>query len=111
MLQITSFIEEHLGEADLAPAQIAAAHHISLRQLHKLFEGSGTTVGGWIRQRRLERCGRDLRDPDLADRPVAAIGARWGYPDPAHFSRLFKSAYGVGPRDYRYHADAGRVNG
>jgi hypothetical protein len=26
---------------------------------------------------------------------------RWGYPDPAHFSRLFKAAYGVGPRDYR----------
>ena len=51
MLQITSFIEEHLGEAGLAPAQIAAAHHISLRQLHKLFHASGTTVAGWIRQR------------------------------------------------------------
>ena len=95
------FIEEHLGEADLAPAQIAAAHHISLRQLHKLFHASGTTVAGWIRQRRLERCGHDLRDPRWSGRPVAAIGARWGYPDPAHFSRLFKAAYGVGPRDYR----------
>jgi AraC-like DNA-binding protein len=111
MLQITSFIEERLGLPDLSPQLIAAAHHISLRQLHKLFHDTGTTVGGWIRQRRLERCCRDLRDPGLADRPVAAIGARWGYPDPAHFSRLFKSAYGVGPRDYRYHADAGRVNG
>ncbi len=111
MLQITAFIEEHLGSPDLSPQLIAAAHHISLRQLHKLFYGSGTTVGGWIRQRRLERCGRDLRDPALAERPVAAIGARWGYPDPAHFSRLFKSAYGVGPRDYRYHAETGRVNG
>ena len=111
MLQITAFIEEHLANPDLSPQLIAVAQHISLRQLHKLFEGSGTTVGGWIRQRRLERCGRDLRHPGLADRPVAAIGARWGYPDPAHFSRLFKSAYGVGPRDYRYHADAGRVNG
>ena len=111
MLQITAFIEEHLGNPDLTPQLIAVAHHISLRQLHKLFQGSGTTVGGWIRQRRMERCGRDLRDPGLADRPVAAIGARWGYPDPAHFSRLFKSAYGAGPRDYRYHADAGRVNG
>ena len=101
MLQITSFIQEHLGEADLAPAQIAAAHHISLRQLHKLFHASGTSVAGWIRQRRLERCGHDLRDPRWSGRPVAAIGARWGYPDPAHFSRLFKAAYGVGPRDYR----------
>ena len=101
MLQITAFIEEHLGEAGLSPAQIAAAHHISLRQLHKLFHASGTTVAGWIRQRRLEHCGRDLRDPRWSSRPVAAIGARWGYPDPAHFSRLFKANYGVGPRDYR----------
>jgi len=101
MLQITAFIEEHLGEADLAPAQIAAAHHVSLRQLHKLFHSSGTTVAGWIRQRRLEHCGRDLRDPRCATRSVAAIGARWGYPDPAHFSRLFKATYGLGPRDYR----------
>ncbi len=111
MSQITVFIEEHLGSPDLSPQTIAAAHHISLRQLHKLFQSTGGTVGGWIRQRRLERCCRDLRDPDLADRPVAAIGARWGYPDPAHFSRVFKSAYGVGPRDYRYHAELGRVNG
>ena len=101
MTQINAYIEAHLGEAGLAPAQIAAAHHISLRQLHKLFHASGTTVAGWIRQRRLERCGHDLRDPRWSGRPVAAIGARWGYPDPAHFSRLFKAAYGVGPRDYR----------
>jgi AraC-like DNA-binding protein len=101
MLRITAFIEEHLGEADLAPAQIAAAHHVSLRQLHKLFHASGTTAAGWIRQRRLEHCGHDLRDPRYVAWPVAAIGARWGYPDPAHFSRLFKASYGLGPRDYR----------
>jgi AraC-like DNA-binding protein len=107
MLQITAFIEEHLGEADLAPAQIAAAHHISLRQLHKLFHANGTTVAGWIRQRRLEHCGHDLRDPRCALRSVAAVGARWGYPDPAHFSRLFKATYGVGPRDFRASHGAG----
>jgi AraC-like DNA-binding protein len=111
MTQITAFIEKHLASPDLSPQLIAAANHISLRQLHKLFHATGTTVGEWIRQRRLEHCGRDLREPVLADRPVAAIGARWGYPDPAHFSRLFKSAYGMGPRDYRYHTDAGHVNG
>jgi AraC-like DNA-binding protein len=111
MLHITAFIEEHLGNSDLSPQFIAAAQHISVRQLHKLFHGTGFTVGGWIRQRRLERCGHDLRDPRLANRPVAAIGARWGYPDPAHFSRLFKAAYGTGPRDYRYQADVARQTG
>jgi AraC-like DNA-binding protein len=101
MLQITAFIEAHLGEPELSPAQIAAAHHVSLRQLHKLFHASGTTVAGWIRQRRLEHCAHDLRDPRRAARPVAAVGARWGYPDPAHFSRLFKASFGLSPRDYR----------
>jgi len=101
MAQINAYIEAHLGEASLAPAEIAAAHHISLRQLHKLFHASGTTVAGWIRQRRLEHCEHDLRDPRWQSRPVAAVGARWGYPDPAHFSRLFKANYGLCPRDYR----------
>jgi AraC-like DNA-binding protein len=101
MLQITAFVEAHLSEAELSPADIAAAHHISLRQLHKLFHAGGTTVSGWIRQRRLEHCAHDLRDPRWAARPVAAVGARWGYPDPAHFSRLFKAGFGLSPRDYR----------
>ena len=48
-------------------------------------------MAGWIRQRRLEHCGHDLRDPRWQAWPVAAVGARWGYPDPAHFSRLFKA--------------------
>jgi AraC-like DNA-binding protein len=99
MVRITAFIEAHLADAELSPAQIAAAHHVSLRQLHKLFQASGTTVAGWIRQRRLEHCARDLRRG--RPHPVSAIGAHWGYPDPAHFSRLFKAAYGMSPRDYR----------
>jgi AraC-like DNA-binding protein len=110
MLHITAFIEAHLGDPGLSPQLVADALHISVRQLHKVFHQTGTTVGGWIRQRRMEHCGRDLRDPHLADRPVAAIGARWGYPDPAHFSRVFKSAYGTGPRDYRYQTNGTRRN-
>jgi AraC-like DNA-binding protein len=101
LLRMTSFIEEHLADPGLSPQLVADAHHVSLRQVHKLFHASGATVAGWIRQRRLERCHRDLLDPVAAGLPVSAIGARWGYPDPAHFSRLFKSAYGVAPREFR----------
>ena len=55
----------------------------------------------WIRTRRLEQCRRDVLDPVLADRPVAGIAARWGFVDAAHFSRAFKTAYGVSPSEYR----------
>jgi AraC-like DNA-binding protein len=101
LLRIHAFIEQHLGEADLVPASIAIAHHVSLRYLHRLFAAQDTTVAAWIRMRRLERCRRDLADPGLHARPVSAVAARWGLPDAAHFSRLFRDRYGIPPAEYR----------
>lgn len=87
MAQIYAFITTNLGDARLAPDAIAAAHHISLRYLHKLFHEDGHTVAGWIRERRLEQCRRELTNPHLAARPIHAIAARWGFANPAHFSQ------------------------
>ncbi|MGI5170149.1 helix-turn-helix domain-containing protein [Spirillospora sp. CA-253888] len=99
--RIHAFISAHLGDADLTPATIAAAHHISVRYLHKLFREQDRTVAGWIRERRLERCRRDLAEPRLAARPINAIAARWGFTSPAHFSQTFRGAYGLSPRQFR----------
>ena len=101
LLRIHAFIEEHLGEADLSPGVVAAAHHVSVRYLHRLFGAQGTTVAAWIRRRRLERCRRDLGDPAFLAVPVSAIAARWGLPDSAHFSRLFRQMYGLPPAEFR----------
>ncbi|HEY2044625.1 MAG TPA: helix-turn-helix domain-containing protein [Jatrophihabitans sp.] len=101
VVRVHAFIDEHLGETDLSPGIVAAAHHISLRYLHKLFETEQTTVASWIRHRRLERCRKDLADPAHHSLPVSAVAARWGLPDAAHFSRLFRSTYGVPPVEYR----------
>ncbi|MFD3488629.1 helix-turn-helix domain-containing protein [Streptomyces sp. NPDC058665] len=101
MARIHAFIRDNLGDARLTPDTIAAAHHISLRYLHKLFQQDGHTVAGWVRERRLEQCRRDLADPRLAASPINAIAARWGFTSPAHFSQAFRGAYGVPPRQYR----------
>jgi AraC-like DNA-binding protein len=101
MARIHTFIRDNLGDARLTPDAIAAAHHISLRYLHKLFHQDGHTVAGWIRERRLEQCRRDLADSQLADRPIHAIAARWGFPSPAHFSQAFRSAFGLSPSQHR----------
>jgi AraC-like DNA-binding protein len=101
MARIHAFVREHLGDTGLTPDAIAAAHHISLRYLHKLFQQDGKTVAGWIRGQRLEQCRRDLTDPRLADRPVHAIAYRWGFPSAAHFSHAFRTAYGTSPGEYR----------
>jgi AraC-like DNA-binding protein len=98
---VQGFILQHLGDSRLSPGAIAAAHHMSLRSLHQLFHDEGLTVAGWIRQRRLERCRRDLADPALASRPVAAIAANWGFTNAADFSRAFRSAHGMPPVEYR----------
>ncbi|TDC83871.1 helix-turn-helix domain-containing protein [Actinomadura sp. 7K507] len=99
--RVHTFVEQNLGDAERTPAAVAAAHHVSLRQLHRLFASQDTTVAAWIRHRRLERCRRDLTDPALLDRSVSTVAARWGLADPAHFSRLFRRAYGLPPAEYR----------
>jgi AraC-like DNA-binding protein len=99
--RIHAYIEAHLDDPDLGPPSIAAAHHISIRYLHKLFESEGTTVTYLIRKRRLQRCSADLLDPALANRPVSATAARWGFTSAAHFSRAFRQAFGVPPSEYR----------
>ncbi|WP_067246481.1 AraC-like ligand-binding domain-containing protein [Microbacterium resistens] len=101
MQRIRGHIDRNLASTDLGPSSIAAAHFISTRHLHGLFQEQGTTVSTWIRTRRLEQCRRDLLDPMLSDRPVSAIAARWGFVDAAHFSRAFKTAYGISPSEYR----------
>ncbi|RAY16842.1 hypothetical protein DPM19_01360 [Actinomadura craniellae] len=101
MARIHAFIRTNLGDAHLTPGAIAAAHHISVRYLHKLFHQDGHTVAGWIRGRRLEQCRRDLADPRLAARPIGAIAARWGFTSPAHFSQIFRTAYGLSPSQFR----------
>ena len=101
LTRVHDHIERHLGDQDLGPDSIAAAHHISVSYLHKLFARDDETVAGRIRARRLERCRRDLRDPALASRPVSAVAARWGLVNPAHFSRAFRAAYGVSPTTHR----------
>ena len=101
---VQAFIQGHLGDPRLSPAMIAAAHHMSLRSLQQLFHDEGLTVAGWIRQRRLERCRRDLTDPALASRPAAAIAARWGFSSAGDFSRAFRAVYGLPPAEYRMSA-------
>jgi AraC-like DNA-binding protein len=99
--RIREFIDENLADPDLTPDRIAAEHYVSRRYLYKLFEADGVSVSRWIRTRRLERCRADLRNPALADLTVTSIAMRRGFTDPAHFSRLFRAAFGTTPSQYR----------
>jgi AraC-like DNA-binding protein len=109
LTSIHAFIQQHISDPGLSPETIAAAHHISLRLLHKLFSEDGETVAGWIRARRLEGTRRDLADPAQATRPVAALAAHWGFRSAASFSRTFRDAYGLPPHQYRLTTSPGHT--
>ena len=101
MHRILGYIDDHLTSPGLAPAQIAAAHFISLRHLHGLFSEYGASVSTVIRTRRLERCYDELVDPRQAGCSVSAIAMANGFVDSAHFSRLFRAHFGVPPSTVR----------
>jgi AraC-like DNA-binding protein len=107
LARILEYVELHLPEPDLSPETLARAHHISVRYLHKLFQQKGTTVGRWILRRRLEECRRDLLRQGRRSRTIAAVAGRWGFTSATHFSRVFRTAYGMSPREWRDSAGRG----
>lgn len=96
-----AWIDAHLADPALGVEAVALAQHVSVRYLQKLFADHGTTVSGWIRDRRVQRCKVDLLDPALASHPVAAIGARWGFGNPSSFTRTFRTTVGMTPGEFR----------
>jgi hypothetical protein len=99
LARIHPFIQQHLCDPELSPGEIAAAHDIFPRLLHKLFQEQGEIVAGWSRARRPEGCRRDLFDSAQAARPAAAA-ARW-VPQRDPFRPRVRAAYGVAPHDHR----------
>ncbi|WP_051803925.1 MULTISPECIES: helix-turn-helix domain-containing protein [unclassified Streptomyces] len=101
LVRVKDHILRNLSDPDLSPPVIAAAHFMSVRYLHKLFQLEGVTVGEWIRTQRLERCRRDLLLSPALGHGVATVARRWGFVSPSHFSRAFRAAYGVTPREWQ----------
>ncbi|MFI1521271.1 AraC-like ligand-binding domain-containing protein [Kitasatospora cineracea] len=106
---VRAFVRRNLHDPALTPTVIAAAHHVSVSYLHRVFTGEngGESIAAWIRRRRLEQAHRDLADPALRAVPVHALAARCGIPRPDDFSRAFRAAYGLSPRDHRRQALGG----
>ncbi|MFC1419996.1 AraC-like ligand-binding domain-containing protein [Streptacidiphilus cavernicola] len=113
---VRAFIEQNLHDPELSPTVIAAAHHISVSYLHRVFtqqsrgaaqQPQGETVAAWIRGRRLEHAHRDLANPALRGRPIHLVASRWGIPRASDFSRAFQAAYGLSPSEHRRRALSG----
>jgi acetamidase/formamidase/AraC-like DNA-binding protein len=99
--RVCTVVEARLRDPDLSVADIAKQEGLSPRYIQRLFEGHDRSFSDYVRHRRLEHCRLDLINPQHADRSIAEIAFRWGFPDQAHFSRVFSAAYGASPREFR----------
>lgn len=72
---------------------------LSRSRFHAVFkEATGESPYEFVRHIRLEKASAILLASDL---DVAEIGQRLGWNDQFHFSRVFKAAFGISPRNYR----------
>ncbi|MGE5152209.1 MAG: helix-turn-helix domain-containing protein, partial [Rhodospirillaceae bacterium] len=88
-------------DPELTPARAAAAARISVRQLHLLFEPTGTSFAQHVLARRLSECRAALESPAQRGRTVTDIAFAWGFNNLASFYRAFRRHFGVGPGDVR----------
>ncbi len=96
--RLESWIVAHLSDGSIKVAELAAAHNVAVRTVHRAFASTGDTVGSVTRAHRIAAARQDLVTTSL---PVTAIAHRWGFCDPSHLGRLFREVYSMSPGDYR----------
>ena len=111
VVRIKAFIRWHLSDPGLSPQDIAHAHGISVRYLHKLFEAEGTSVSRWIREIRLRECRDELSAARGGTVNVGRIARRWGFSGSTQLGRAFRDIYGQSPSEWIQHKRAGNELG
>lgn len=99
--RVKQYVQTHLGEPDLTIERIARDMRCSKRYLHRVFEDEDCSLDRYIWQARLQRCHDTLSTPAGRTRSVSEVAYGWGFNSSAHFCRLFKSQFGLSPREHQ----------
>ncbi|MFI9406901.1 helix-turn-helix domain-containing protein [Nocardia sp. NPDC052316] len=102
--QVRDYIRLNIADPDLGPAGIASAHHISVRYLYKLCAEANFSLEQCIIDERLRIARRKLADRAQQYRTIAFIAHEIGFKSASHFSRRFRAAVGMTPREWRQRA-------
>ncbi|MFJ8980786.1 helix-turn-helix domain-containing protein [Streptomyces sp. NPDC102282] len=101
LTRILAYTRRHLADHDLGAERIAAEHHISVRHLYEVFRRAGLSLEQWIISERLEGARNMLASPGPGRPTIAAVARRWGFVNAGHFTRRFRTAYGLTPGEWR----------
>jgi AraC-like DNA-binding protein len=100
--RIKAYVRRHLRDPRFSIEMMAVAMNCSKRYLHKAFRGAERqTLSHYIWGCRLECCRAELLDPKSLGKSITEIAFSYGFNNAAHFSRCFKTRFGVTPSDYR----------
>jgi AraC family transcriptional activator of tynA and feaB len=94
---VMAYIRTMSADPELSPGGAARHFRCSVRTLHGLFEGAGTTFGRYLREQRLLACYRALTEAARRDETVAQIAFAAGFNDLSYFHRRFRERFGVTP--------------
>jgi AraC family transcriptional regulator, positive regulator of tynA and feaB len=109
LVQVRRHIEQHLADPALTPASVAAAHCMSQRSLHLLFEPTGVSFARYVLRRRLQECHAMVASPAHAHRSVTDIAFAWGFNSLTTFYGAFQRQFGMAPGDLRRAAGKGKI--
>lgn len=98
---ITGCIGRHFANPDLNARMVAEKCGISLRYLCHILKKNQLSFSNLVWERRMERAGQWLKDPAMQHHLVCEIAYLVGFKSSAHFSRMFKTRFGVAPSAYR----------
>ena len=92
------FVKEHY-QSDITVEDIAKRTGLNRSYFGKVFKAAtGKSPQQYLIGYRMGKAAELLK---LTALPVAEVGRAVGYPNQLHFSRAFKGAYGVSPREWR----------
>lgn len=94
-------IERSYADTSLSTAEVAMAVGISERQLARAFADYGTSLGSYLRSRRVSMAQTIMRDPRFAAISMSEVAARCGFSSSSVFSRAFKDEVGLSPLQWR----------
>lgn len=97
----TAFIEAHLDDTNLSVAEVARALNLSQRHLSRVFSARDLTVAHHIQELRLRQAATLLASPEGEHLTAAEIGHRSGFTSASHFSRVFRTHFGMTPTEAR----------
>jgi AraC-like DNA-binding protein len=102
--RIRDYVTQHLHDPDLSIDSIARDLNASKRSLHRAVSDFDDSIHNLIWHARLDRCREDLRDPVKSQQSIAGIAQSWGFKNSTHFSRAFRTRFGMSAREARREA-------